>query len=136
MSVFVDTSALYALLVSTEEHHAAVFTAFRSLLGASRPLHTTSYVVVETAALLQHRIGLEPVRDLDSRLLPVFTVNWVDEDLHRRGMRRLLREDRRRVSLVDCVSLEVMRSLGLREALALDRHFAEAGHRLLPRWRA
>lgn len=132
MSVFVDTSALYALLVSTEERHAAVRAAFERLLRTAEPLETTSYVLVETSALLQHRIGLPAVRDLDDHLVPVLMVNWVDRALHERGMLRLRRENRRKLSFVDCVSLELMRDRGLTTALALDVHFREAGHRLVP----
>jgi predicted nucleic acid-binding protein len=132
VSAFVDTSGLYALLVRTESSHGEVFQAFRKLLQEGRTLMTTSYVLVETVALLQHRLGLAPVRAFTEHLLPVLSVEWVSEVLHRKGTERLLREDRRRLSLVDCVSLEFIRSQGLRDVLALDAHFAEAGYRLLP----
>ena len=132
MSAFLDTSAAYALMVSTEEGHREVLREFRGLLEAGRTLWATSYVVVETVALLQHRIGLAPVRDLVEHVVPVLSVVWVSEALHRRGVERLLREDRRALSLVDCVSFEFMRAQGLREALALDAHFSEFGYRLLP----
>jgi len=68
-------------------------------------------------------------------VVPGLSVTWVSGALHRRSTERLLREDRRRVSLVDCVSREFMRSEGRREALALDALFAEAGQRLLPSMR-
>ncbi|MFQ5840489.1 MAG: type II toxin-antitoxin system VapC family toxin [Candidatus Methylomirabilales bacterium] len=132
MSAFVDTSGLYTLLVSTEERHAEVLRAFRRLLERGRTLRTTSYVIVETVALLQHRIGLPPVRDFIEHLVPLLSIEWVSEALHRRGVERLVREDRRHLSLVDCVSLEFIRSRGLRDALTLDTHFAEEGCRLLP----
>jgi len=136
VSAFIDTSALYALLVRTEDRHADVVRAFRGLLEGGRPVYTTSYVVVETIALLQHRIGLPPVRDFDQHMAPALSVEWVSQGLHRKGVERLLREDRRRLSLVDCVSLEFMHAQGLRDALALDPHFEEAGYRLLPPRRA
>ena len=132
MSLFLDTSGLYALLVRTEERHAEVFRAFREALEEGRALWTTSYVIVETVALLQHRLGLAPVRDFVDHLVPVLSVEWVSEALHRKATERLLREDRRRLSLVDCVSLEFIRAQGFRDVLALDPHFAEAGCRLLP----
>ena len=132
MSVFIDTSGLYALLVRTEERHSEVVAAFRDALEEGQTLWTTSYVVVETVALLQHRFGLAPVRDLVQHLIPTLSVEWVSEALHRKGLERLLREDRRQLSLVDCVSMEFMRQEGVRDVLALDPHFAEAGFRLLP----
>jgi predicted nucleic acid-binding protein len=48
-------------------------------------------------------------------------------------MARLFRENRRRLSLVDCVSMEFIESQGLRHVFGLDAHFAEAGCRLLQR---
>ncbi len=132
MSVFVDTSGLYALLVRTEERHDDVVSALRKVLEEGRVLHTTSYVIVETVALLQHRLGLAPVRDFVEHLLPLLSIEWVTEALHRKGTEHVLREDRRRLSLVDCVSLEYIRSEGILDVLALDSHFTQAGCRLLP----
>ena len=79
MSVFVDTSAFYSLLVKTEASHGRVGAAFARLLAASTPLWTTSFVIVETMALLQHRIGLAAARDFDEQLLPATRGRWVDE---------------------------------------------------------
>ena len=132
MSAFADTSGLYALLVGSEEGHADLVRAFRNILTESRPLRTTSYVLIETIALLQSRIGLESVRDFDEHVFPLLSVEWVSEDLHRRGARRVSMENRRRLSVVDCVSFEFMRQQGISDVLGLDRHFEEAGYRLLP----
>ena len=132
MSVFVDTSALYALLVETEEGHRAVVRSFEQLLRKGRSLFTTNYVMVESAALLQHRFGLAPVRDLVDRLLPVVTVRWVTKTLHRRGFARLVARDRQQLSLVDCVSFEFMEEEGMQQVLALDRDFEDEGFHTLP----
>jgi predicted nucleic acid-binding protein len=131
MSVFADTSALYAAIVRTEERHQESLRLLRSLVEGGRSIRTTNYVVLETAALLQHRIGLDPVRDFAERILPLIAIHWVSEELHRKGIKRLVRENKRNLSLTDCVSFEFMEIEGLREAFALDRHFAEAGFRLL-----
>ena len=132
MSVFVDTSALYAFMVRTEDRHADCVRALRAAVEAGRVLQTTNYVVIETIALLQHRLGLEPVRDLVDSVLPLMEIHWVEGLLHRTAVTRLLRSDRRRLSFVDCVSFEFMLSQGLRDALALDDDFAGEGFKLLP----
>ena len=132
MSVFADTSGLYALLLGSEDGHADIVGAFRNVLTSDRPLRTTSHVLIETIALLQSRIGLEPVRDFDEHVFPLLSVEWVSADLRRRGARRLSTENRRRLSLVDCVSFEFMRQQGISDVLGLDLHFEEAGYRLLP----
>jgi predicted nucleic acid-binding protein len=132
VSVFVDTSALYALLVRSEEDHETTVAAFERLLRSHRPLVTTNYVVLETIALLQRRFGLPAVRDFESRVAPLLAVLWVDEGLHRRATERLLRSDRRQLSLVDCASFVVMDAEAIEEALALDDDFRTAGYRVLP----
>ena len=71
-------------------------------------------------------------RDLAEHVLPLLSVEWVSEALHRKGIGRLFREDRRDLSLVDRVSFEFMCAQGLRETLALDEDFVSAGYRLLP----
>ena len=132
MSAFVDTSAFYALLVSTDDAHHPVRVAVERLLDQRRPLWTTSFVIVETMALLQHRVGVAAARDFDEDVLPTVHIQWVDERLYRRGADRLRREDRRRLSLVDCVSFECMLEQGLTTALTVDEHFAEAGFTVVP----
>jgi predicted nucleic acid-binding protein len=93
---------------------------------------TTNYVVVETVAVLQNRIGLEPVRDFTTRVLPLVDVVFADAGLHERAMARLLRMDRRRVSLVDATSFEVMDTHGVADVLGLDSDFEGQGFRLVP----
>ena len=132
MSAFVDTSAIYALLVRTERGHAETAAAFERLLEARRPLISSNYVMVETTALLQRRIGLDAVHDLQARIAPLLTIRWIDETVHRRAARRLLRTDKRSISLVDCSSFTIMDAEGIEEALALDRDFEVEGYRVFP----
>ncbi|MBP6715476.1 MAG: type II toxin-antitoxin system VapC family toxin [Acidobacteria bacterium] len=132
MSVFVDTSGFYAWLVGSEAAHKRVAASFENLLGSGRALWTTSFVVVETMALLQHRIGTNAARTFDEDVLPVMRVAWVDDALYRQGTERLWRADRRQLSLVDCVSFAFMKQQGLTTAVALDPHFEQAGFSLLP----
>jgi predicted nucleic acid-binding protein len=80
--VFLDTSGLYALLVRSEDRHADVLRVFRKIVEGGHSLWTTSYVLVETVALLQHRLGLDPVRDFTENVVPVLSVAWVTEPLH------------------------------------------------------
>lgn len=132
MSLFIDTSGFYALLVASESEHESVSNAFRHAVEKGRRLVTTNYVLVETTALLQHRLGLDPVRDLEHRIAPIVSIVWVTQELHTRAVTRLFRTDKRRVSLVDVVSFLTMEQEGVDEALGLDSDFAAEGFRLLP----
>lgn len=133
MSVFVDTSALYALFDRDDRGHAMAARGWRGLAGGSRPLITSNYILLETTALLQRRLGLPAVHDLDDQIVPLLTVRWIDESLHHRALARLRRMDQRDVSLVDCSSFELMEAEAIGDALALDDDFVTAGFRLVPR---
>jgi predicted nucleic acid-binding protein len=64
--VFVDTSALYALLDRDDRRHADAAAIWRRLAEEARPLTTHSYVLVEAFALVQRRLGPAAVRALQS----------------------------------------------------------------------
>ena len=125
--VFLDTSAAYALLVRSDENHARAARAFERLKDASARLLTTSYVLVETHALLGRRVGLEAVRGFRDDFEPLLDVTWVDSELHGQGLAALLERSSSEVSLVDAVSFLVMRREGLDDAFTYDRHFEAEG---------
>ena len=127
MSVFIDTSAFLALLDADEHHHPGVRSAWERTLNAEDPLFSTNYVLVETLALLQNRIGMNVVRLLHEDVLPVINVLWVDQAIHQAAAGALLAASRKSLSLVDCSSFEVMRRHGIKRAFTLDRHFREQG---------
>lgn len=127
MSVFVDTSALLALLNADDAGHSAALPAWRAGVMAGEAFVTTNYVVVETSTVTQRRLGFEAVHALIDHVLPVVDVVWVTEADHDAGLAALVAAGRRRLSLVDCVSFVVMRRLGVRDYLAVDPHFDEQG---------
>ena len=131
MSVFVDTSALYAVLDADDPNHAAASSVFRELRERDRLTH--NYVAVEATALVERRLGRRGVRDLHERLLPAMEIHWIDAATHAAAVAALLaRGARRGVSLVDHASFEVMRRVGVQTAFAFDRDFAGEGFRILP----
>ena len=93
--VFVDTSAILALLVATDEAHPAAKLAFARLAAREAALLTTSYVLVETYALLGRRLGIEAVRGFREQFAPLLEVIWVDQDLHNRALDTLLQRGSR-----------------------------------------
>jgi predicted nucleic acid-binding protein len=132
MRVFIDTSAFYALLDRDDENHRRAKDAWTILLKNGNTLITSNYVLVETFALIQHRMGIEAVRGFQNDILPLVNVEFVDAGLHRSGVSALLSASRRNLSLVDCISFEMMRTLEVSTAFAFDPHFKEQGFHLLP----
>lgn len=125
-TVFVDTSGFYAVLDATDPFHLEAQAAFERAERERWLLWTTNYVMHETWALVQHRLGWDAVNDLVDVLLPLCQVSFVDAALHNLGAGRCRSARRRHLSLTDCISLEFMKRLNIQEAIACDRHFAEA----------
>ena len=132
MKLFVDTSALLAYLDADQPRQADVVEAWNTATAKERTFVTSNYVLVETYALVQRRLGLQALRALADILLPLLQTTWVDEELHAAATAALFTAGRRRLSLVDCTSFEIMRRHGIREVLALDDDFARQGFSLLP----
>lgn len=131
MSVFLDTSALLAILDADHRVHAKSRKVRADLIGRGETIVPTSYVPAETFALAQHRLGIETVRCLAEDILPIVRIHWVGEVEHRAGVTALLRAGRRELSLVDCASFLVMRQLNLKKAFAFDRDFVAQGFETL-----
>ena len=131
MAIFVDTSAIYALLADDDASHAAAAAAF-SVLAESGDLVTHGYVVSEAAALVQRRLGPVALRTLLSEVLEIVDVDMVDRATHDAALASLLAAVDRRVSFVDWTSFTFMRSRGIIDVVAYDRDFAAQGFRLTP----
>jgi len=130
-TVFVDTSAFYAVLDRDDANHAKARETWLRLLKQDR-LMTSNYVLVETAALLQHRLGLGALRAFTSDILPLLQVDWVNEQRHRAALEAVLAAGRKKLSLVDCVSFQTMRECGVRSSFCFDAHFREQGFEAIP----
>ena len=131
MTLFVDTSALYALMDRDDLNHERA-RRFWIELSPDEPLLTHDYVLVETSALVQRRLGIEALQTLlDELTLPISTV-FVDRVIHDAAVSGVLNALVRHVSLVDVVSFEVMRRAGARAAFTFDDYFAQFGFEVRP----
>ena len=130
-AVFADTSGLLALLSTTDDNHARAKRAFANLRTRQALLVSTSYVLVETYALVGRRLGLDAVRSFRADFAPLIDVVWVDEALHNAGIDLLFDRRKRLLSLVDAVSFIVMRRRSVAEAFAIDLHFDQEGFSLV-----
>lgn len=132
MSVYVDTSAFLAVLDADDENHEASKKVWTDLLESREAIVCNNYVLVETYALVQRRLGMAAVRAFHEDVFPVLQLEWSDDALHRQAAGALLTANRRNLSLVDCASFATMRRLGVKKAFAFDHHFFEQGFTCLP----
>jgi predicted nucleic acid-binding protein len=125
--IFVDTSFWVALRLRRDARHDAA----AALVGQhdTSPLVTSNHVRGETWTFLRARGGhRDGVAFLDMvERTPRLQIAFVDEPLEREAVHWLRRHDERGYSFVDATSFALMRSLGIREALAFDGDFAAAG---------
>jgi predicted nucleic acid-binding protein len=128
--VFADTSSFYALLSTGDTQHERARRAFLQLGRENAALVSTSYVLVETYALLDRRLGREASRRFHEELAPLLEIIWVDRELHEQAMDLFLARSRS-VSLVDDASFVCIRALGLDRVWAMDRRFAAEGFEMV-----
>jgi predicted nucleic acid-binding protein len=133
MTVFIDTSAFYAILDRDDVNHASAGEAWTHLLRDEYTLLTTNYVLLETCALLQSRLGIPALRAFHQDVVPLLQIGWVSEERHNSGVEAALAAARKRLSVVDCIAFQTMREHGVQTAFCFDRHYAEQGFTILPR---
>lgn len=132
MTVFVDTSALCAIMDADDYRHPQAGETWTGLVTAGEPLLTSNCVLVETLVLLQRRLGLQAVQFFADGIVPLLQVVWVDAGIHGHALTALLTAGRRHLSLGDCVSFVLIHQYSLEQVFAFDRHFSEQGLQVIP----
>lgn len=124
--IFLDTSAAYAAIDTADPNHQEAAELLHTAHQRQIPVLTHNYVVLESAALIQRRLGLNAALTFlkDTRLLKV---HWITQEDHMEAIGLLERRSRRNLSLVDCMSFVVMRQYGVTTALAYDSDFQAEG---------
>ena len=130
--MFVDTSAFYALLDGDDAEHSRALKVWEGKPPGEGGLATTNYVVLESMALLQSRLGMPAVRGFRDAILPLVRIEWIDEVVHAQAVSAFIAADRRGLSLVDLSSFETIRRLGIRSVFTFDRHFRQHGFETVP----
>lgn len=127
MKIFSDTSGLFALLVKNDYMHVRAKKNFEYFSKNKARLITSSFVLVETIALLQRRVSLEAVQDFHTKIYPLLEIIWIGENLYSRAIQRLLLLKGKEISLVDCLSFEIMETQEITYAFSFDKHFEVHG---------
>lgn len=132
MTTFVDTSGIHAVFDRDDTNHQRAGEAWRRLLADHAPLLTTNYVLLETSALLQRRLGMADLQAFHDDVVPLLRIEWIEEARHQAAVEAVLAAGKRKLSVVDCVSFQVMRQLGVHTVFCFDQHFREQGFEVIP----
>ena len=132
MNIFVDTSAFLAVLDESDKNHKSAKPFWERIISEGDVLLSHNYILVETSALILRRFGMEAVRVFEHDIYPILRIMWVTKDIHSAAVSAHLMAGQRTLSLIDCVSFEVMRRTGISKAFAFDHHFKDYGYELDP----
>lgn len=133
-SIFVDTSAWYALISSGDRNHPLASEFLPNALIEFRELVSTNLVIGETYTLVTSRLGYDAawrfLRQI--RKSPRLRRVFVTEELEMKAYDFLESRTDQRFSFVDGTSFAVMKAQGISSCFAFDRHFGAAGFTALP----
>jgi len=130
--VFVDTGGFKAIIDPKDEFHSRAVKIWKRLEKQKAVLVTSNYVLDETFTLLRARCGFKTAIDFkkvlaaSSPVIQVIRVTVADEA----DAWRWFGKNWSKLSFTDCVSFAVMKRLGIKKAVAFDRHFARAGMKI------
>lgn len=125
MRVFVDSSAIAALLLENDRNHRAAVGVLRQLTEARAELVLSNFVVAETYNLLAIRAYPAKAREwFLANTWPVERVTSRDEKKAREIIENCADKD---FSYTDATSFALMERLGFDAAFTYDRHFEQYG---------
>jgi predicted nucleic acid-binding protein len=87
LTTFLDTSAILALFDADDPRHPGVDSVWKELILSEEPLVSSNYILVETLALVQRRLGMDAVQAVQRDIVSSFEV------MRRRGIARALAVD-------------------------------------------
>jgi hypothetical protein len=127
--VFLDATALIALAVPRDQHHATASALMETVLARRTKMVTTRAILLEVANYLA-RPKLRPavIAALEEcERDPLIEIIPLSEELFAEGFSFFCQHADKSWGLTDCISFVVMRKRGISEALTADDHFEQAG---------
>lgn len=128
--VFVDTSGFFAHIVAADPFHERATFLFQQAKVERWQLVSTNAVLFETYALLLYRTRngqTNALVFLDSVERGFCTIERLSTQDEAKARNLVRAHEDKMYSLCDAASFVVMERMGIREAIAFDRHFREYG---------
>jgi hypothetical protein len=130
-TVFLDTVGLIATWDEADQWHTAADAAFAQIIAERRPFVTTTFILLECgnyAARRPYRNEVSALRqnlELRNELVVPTESDW------QAAWQAYEQGEAGQAGIVDHVSFQVMRRLGITEAFTNDKHFQTAGFTVL-----
>jgi predicted nucleic acid-binding protein len=131
---FLDTSAVFALLDSTDSNHRQATALFRSINAARTRLVLTNFIRAEAHALILNRLGHAAADRFlaDMATSPANTLIRVTEADEQQALELIARYKDKDFTITDATSFAVMERLGIDRAFSFDEDFRRYGWTVLP----
>jgi predicted nucleic acid-binding protein len=126
-SIFVDTGFIIALESVTDQNHEKALQLWNELLKDLPVMVTTTYVIDEIVTFFNSRSRHAKAVEIGNRLMSSRSVQviHIDKGLFDKGWQYFH-------SMTDCISFIVMKEQVSESALSFDKHFTQAGFKVLP----
>lgn len=132
-SVYVDTAALLALGHKRDNFHNRAISVYRSLRDDKVRFVTTNAVVMEVGNACSppavRRVFIEIIHMIDASEYWEYVI--VDKRIMDAAQDLFARRMDKAWSLVDCIGMNVARSVGADQIFTTDKHFMQAGFEIL-----
>jgi len=132
--IFIDTGFIIALESLTDQNHEKALQQWNELLKDLPAMVTTTYVIDEIVTFFNNRNRHAKAVEIGNRLMNSRSVQFihVDKRLFDKGWQYFQQHPDKTYSMTDCISFIVMKEQGSESALSFDKHFTQAGFKVLP----
>ena len=132
--IFIDTGFIIALESVTDQNHKRALRQWNELLKDLPEMVATTYVIDEIVTFFNSRNRHAKAVEIGSRLMNSRSVQviHVDKELFDKGWQYFQQHADKTYSMTDCISFVVMKEREIDSALSFDKHFTQAGFKVLP----
>jgi len=128
--IFADTGAFLALYLQRDQYHRQAAKLWRTV---DRPVLTSNHVVDEFATLLGRQAGFIEAanRVADLYASPTIDILFSTHEDELDAVSLMKKFADQQIGFTDCVSFAIMRRQRIPTAFTFDRHFRDAGFRVI-----
>jgi predicted nucleic acid-binding protein len=129
--IFVDTGVFYARYDLRDSKHRIASRLWEELDGTL--LITTNHILEETFTLLARRVGYAFAANLANHVYASveLAVVYTTREEEQAALPFLRKFADQKIGFTDCISFAVMRHHGISTAFTFDRHFIDAGFKVI-----
>lgn len=133
-SIFLDTGFLIALESSNDQNHKKSKLLWAEVSNDLPLLITTDFIFDEVVTFFNSKGFHKKALELGTFLLDSNYVDIIriDREIFSESWNYFQKNNDKLYSFTDCTSFIVMNKLKLKTALSFDRHFIQAGFKVLP----